>query len=62
MEFNVNKIETNENLLNLRRKLVALDGIMNPMFKLKYLQEDDDQTVDKDHQSNQMAMNKACSN
>ncbi|RXQ92167.1 hypothetical protein EO244_11495 [Ancylomarina salipaludis] len=62
MEFNVNKIETNENLKNLRRKLVALDGIMQPMFKLKYLQDDNYSTVDVDNQSNQMAINKACSN
>ena len=28
MEFNVNKMETNKDLTNLKHKLAALDGIM----------------------------------
>lgn len=33
MEFNVNKMETNTDLTDLKHKLAALDGIMQAGFK-----------------------------
>lgn len=42
MEFNVNKMETNKDLTDLKHKLAALDGIMQAGFKLNYLHDTDD--------------------
>jgi hypothetical protein len=41
MEYQMNKIEANKNLADLKHKLVALDGIMQAGFKLTNLYETD---------------------
>ena len=43
MEFNLNKMETNKDLTDLKHKLAALDGIMQAGFKSIYLHDIDDQ-------------------
>ncbi|MGZ2370299.1 hypothetical protein ACXR6G_10965 [Ancylomarina sp. YFZ004] len=42
MEFNVNKMETNKDLTDLKHKLIALDGIMQEGFKSIFLHDSDD--------------------
>lgn len=42
MEFNVNKMETNKDLTDLKHKLAALDGIMQAGFKSNFLHDIDD--------------------
>jgi len=42
MKCNMNKIETNKNLEDLKHKLVALDGIMQEGFKRIFLQDTED--------------------
>lgn len=39
MEFNVNKMETNKDLADLKHKLAALDGIMQAGFTSIYLHD-----------------------
>jgi hypothetical protein len=41
MEFNVNKMETNKDLTDLKHKLAALDGIMQAGFKSIWLHDSD---------------------
>ncbi|MBI9035229.1 MAG: hypothetical protein JEZ03_12230 [Bacteroidales bacterium] len=41
MECNVNKIDTNKDLADLKHKLVALDGIMQAGIKTKFLHDND---------------------
>ena len=42
MEFNVNKMESNKDLTDLKHKLAALDGIMQAGFKSNWLPDSDD--------------------
>ena len=41
MEFNVNKMETNKDLMDLKHKLAALDGIMQVELKSIYSHDND---------------------
>ncbi len=42
MEYQMNNIETNKNLADLKHKLIALDGIMQEGFKSIFLNDTDD--------------------
>jgi len=42
MEFNVNKMETNKDLTDLKHKLAALDGIMQAGFNSICLHDTDE--------------------